>query len=111
MRTKEEIKDLVKSLSEDEIDLLTNELSHRVIMPNYMTKNGFKCMLEEYESYKDLYKRYVREEKINNLLEDRSEHNIFDNMFDNLADELDNDQYLSETFHNVVYEFFHSVEE
>ncbi len=97
------IDNFVDNLSEVEVQQLMYRISKRVIIPQYYTKDHIKTMFED--EYIDLYKKYLRDRKIETPLEN-TENVDFEKVFENLKEYLGSiPQELEETLHNLIYKF------
>ena len=100
---KNRIDEFVDNLSEVEVQQLMYKISKRVIIPQYYTKDHIKTMFDE--QYGDLYKKYLRNRKIESLTEN-TDGEDFEKVFSNLREYFDGiPQELEETIHNLIYDF------
>lgn len=97
------IDDFVDNLSNEEVQQLMYKISKRVIIPQYYTKDHIKTMFDE--QYGDLYKKYLRNRKIESLTEN-TDGVDFEKVFSDLREYFGGvPQELEETLHNLIYDF------
>ena len=100
---KNRIDEFVDSLSEVEVQQLMYKIPKRVIIPQYYTKDHIKTMFDE--QYGDLYKKYLRNRKIESLTEN-TDGVDFEKVFSDLREYFGGvPQELEETLHNLIYDF------
>jgi hypothetical protein len=103
---KNRIDDFIDNLSEVEVQQLMYKISKRVIIPQYYTKDLIKTMFEN--QYGDEYKRYLRNSKIDTLIENTN--NVgYEKVFEDLREYFGViPQELEDTLHNLVNDFLNN---